>query len=92
MGRSLLPSDSAHFEVGYLIADESQSDVARGLTNGHAVAVSTAGSSKRMPAAEELAPTSAHRAGYKHVRTTLASLPNKACMAGTVVRYIRAGP
>lgn len=90
MGRSLLSSDGTHFEVGFLIADDSLSDVARGLSNGHAVAVPTSGS-KQMPAVE-LATTSAHHAGYMHGRIKLSSPSEIARKVGTADPYMRAGP
>lgn len=88
MGRSLLSSDGARFVVDYLIADDSLSDVARGLSDGHAVAASTGGS-ELMPA--ELAPTSVHHAGYSHVRIRQASVPEVASTVGANQR-MRAGP
>lgn len=88
MGRSLLSSDGARFLVDYLLADDSLSDVARGLSDGHAVAAPTGGS-EPMPA--QLAPTSVHHAGYSHVRIKQASLPEVATTVSATQR-MRAGP
>lgn len=91
MSRGLLHSDCTHFEVGFLKADDPPSDVARDLTNGHAVAVPTA-ESTYMPAAAELAPTSAHRAGLECAQITPAESPKYAWKAGATGNRTRAGP
>lgn len=80
----------APFKMGDQFAGNLLSEFARVRTNVHVGAVPNAGS-RRMPA-EGLAPTSTCRAGYTHVRITLALTPNSARPVGTTYSCTRASP